>query len=55
MNNVTKYQVKKIKKNKKEGIEEIKRRDCYVHGGSHTCVFSMGGNALELPPLCNPP
>jgi hypothetical protein len=30
------------KKNKKERMEERKRRDFYVCGGSHTHEFSMG-------------
>ncbi len=34
-----KGQIRKIQKNKKERMEERKRRDFYVHGGSHTCVF----------------
>jgi hypothetical protein len=32
----------KLKKNKKEGMEEVKRRDFYVCGGSHTRVLSIG-------------
>ncbi len=34
-----KGQIRKIQKNKKERMEERKRRDFYVHGGSHTGVF----------------
>jgi hypothetical protein len=36
-----KGQIKKIQKNKKERVEERKRRDFYVGGGSHTRVFSI--------------
>jgi hypothetical protein len=32
----------KFKKNKKERMKEIKRKDLCVHGISHTCVFSIG-------------
>jgi hypothetical protein len=34
-------QIRKIQKNKKERMEERKRRDFYIHGGSHICVFSI--------------
>jgi len=37
-----KGQIRKIQKNKKERMEERKRTDFYVLGGSHTCVFSIG-------------
>jgi hypothetical protein len=38
-----KGQIRKFQKDKKERMEETKRRDlfCYGHGGSHTHVFSM--------------
>jgi hypothetical protein len=37
-----KGQIRKIQKNKNERMEERKRTDFYVLGGSHTCVFSIG-------------
>jgi len=37
-----KGQIRKILKNKKERMEERKRSDFYIHGGSHICVFSIG-------------
>jgi hypothetical protein len=33
---------RKLKKEKKERVEERKRRDFERHGGSHTHVFSIG-------------
>jgi hypothetical protein len=33
--------IRKIQKNKKERMEERKRRDFYVSGGSHSHVFSI--------------
>jgi hypothetical protein len=60
--------IKKIQKHKKERDKlgrfkktrrkewRKKRRDFYVRGGSHTHVFSPSvENALEIPPLCDPP
>jgi hypothetical protein len=37
-----KGQIRKIQKNKKERLEERKRRDFYTRGGSHTHMFSIG-------------
>jgi hypothetical protein len=38
-----KGQIRKIQKNKKERMEERKRRDFFpICGGSHTCVFFIG-------------
>ncbi len=42
------------KKNKKETVEQRKRRDFDAHGGSHTRVFSIGRNAPGLPPSGEP-
>jgi hypothetical protein len=36
-----KVHIRKLKKNKKERMEDRKRRDCYVFGGSCTHVFSL--------------
>jgi hypothetical protein len=46
-------QIRKIKKNKKERMEERKRRDFIfnVLGGSHTRVLHQLKNTLELPSL----
>ncbi len=37
-----KGQIRKIQKDKKERMEERKRRDFYIRGGSHNRVFSTG-------------
>jgi hypothetical protein len=48
MNNVTKYQIpsQESLKKQKGRMEEKNKRDYYVHGGSHTCVFSIGQECL---------
>jgi hypothetical protein len=33
--------IRKIQKNKKQRMEQRKRRDFYMRGGSHTRVFSI--------------
>ncbi len=48
-------QIRKIQENKKEIIEERKRRDLRICGGSHTHVFAIGWGCPGLPPLCDPP
>jgi hypothetical protein len=48
-------QIRKIQENKKEMMEETKRRDLCVCGGSHTRVFAIGWGCPGLPPLCDPP
>jgi len=48
-------QIRKIQENKKEIIEERKRRDLRICGGSHTRVFAIGWGCPGLPPLCDPP
>jgi hypothetical protein len=35
-------QIRKIQKHKEEIMEERKRRNFDICGGSHTCVFSIG-------------
>jgi hypothetical protein len=50
-----KAQIRKMKKNKMERMEERKRRDFYIHGGSHTHLFCIGWQHQRLPPLCNRP
>jgi len=47
-------QIRKIQENKKEIIQERKRRDLCICGGSHTCVFAIGWGCPGLPPLCDP-
>jgi len=42
-----KGQIRKIQKNKKERMEERKREEFYIHGGS-TFIFPMVGDALGL-------
>ncbi len=44
-----KGQIRKIQKNKMERMEESKRTDFYVLGGSHTCVFSICGRCSQAP------
>jgi len=43
-------QIRKIQKNKKERMEERKRRDSFLHelGGSHTSVFSISQSRTPL-------
>jgi hypothetical protein len=51
-------QIMKVQKNKKERMEERKRRDFflwYVEVPILIMCSSLFGNALRLPPLCNPP
>jgi hypothetical protein len=43
-----KVQIRKILKNKKERMQERKRRDFYTRGGSHTHVFSIGRESNRL-------
>ncbi len=51
-----KGQIRKFQKNKKERMEQRKRRDFYIHGGSHTRVCSPSiENTLRQPPSCDPP
>ncbi len=45
-------QNRKIQENKKEIIEERKRRDLRICGGSHTRVFAIGWGCPGLPPVC---
>ncbi len=45
-----KGQIRKFQKNKKERIEERKRRIFYTRGGSHTRVFSMGQATTLMQP-----
>jgi len=46
----TKYQVKKVQKNKKERMEEKKKKNYYVH----TCVFSIGWECPQATTLVRP-
>jgi hypothetical protein len=50
-------QIRNVKKNKKERMEERKRRDflSYVEVPILIMCSSLFGNTLRLPPLCNPP
>jgi hypothetical protein len=50
-----KAQIMKIQKTKRVRMEERKRRDFYIHGGSHTHVFCISQQHQGLPPLCNRP
>ncbi len=44
------------KKPRRKELEERKRRDFYIHGGSHSHVCSQPiENTLRLPPLCDRP
>jgi len=44
----------KLKKNKKERMDERKRRDFHVCGGSHTGVFSIGREHPQATALVRP-
>ncbi len=50
-----KAQIMKIQKIKRERMEKRKRRDFYIHGGSHTHVFCIHRQHQGLPPLCDHP
>jgi len=45
----------KFEKNNMERMEERKRRDFYIHGGSPTHVFCIGRQHQGLRPSCDPP
>ncbi len=47
-------QIKKIQENKKEIMEERKRRDLCLGGGSHTCVFAIGWGCPQATTLVWP-
>jgi hypothetical protein len=49
-----KGQIKRIQENKKEIMEERKRRDLCVHGGSHTGVFAIGWGCPQATTLVRP-
>ncbi len=46
---------KKITKNKKKRMEERKRRDFYIRGGSILMCYPSVGNIAGLLPSCDPP
>ncbi len=48
-------QIRKIQKNNMERMEERKRRDFYIRGGSPTHVFCISRQHQGLRPSCNPP
>jgi hypothetical protein len=47
-------QIRKIQENKKEIMEERKRRDLCISGGSHTRVFAIGWGCPRATTLVGP-
>ncbi len=47
--------IRKIQKKKMERMDERKRRDFYIRGGSHTHVFCIRRQHQGLLASCDPP